>query len=396
MNEIIGKSIYKKKLFIDEKVFVMKFVFQYKSSYLRDIIYKCYGYLDNTPQIVIDNCNKLISTEYKIIKRLSSDFPEHFIKTYDFLESKISLDKLADFEGGSYNLIGFTMEKMSYNLEEDFKKRFDNKNNYNDLEIYNYMRKTLESLCYMHKQTFCHRNINLQKFFIDSHDGILKLGDLGASKDEKKKIEVHEMTNAKDEFHSVVGEESYMAPEIFEAFSKKQAEARYDLYKADLFSLGITFLKLVSFDRIPKRIYFEGKDSHKKFIEDSLCKIKNPKFRECFEIMLEFDYKKRPKLIDFKKTFDIILKEEKEQHENSLNRETKIKKFEDINLRKDTENSLNQETVIKKFEDINSIEDTKVEYIHIDPRSISMIVEYHFFENDIDTFFKKKKKKNYE
>ena len=125
MNEIIGKSIYKKKLFIDEKVFVMKFVFQYKSSYLRDIIYKCYGYLDNTPQIVIDNCNKLISTEYKIIKRLSSDFPEHFIKTYDFLESKISLDKLADFEGGSYNLIGFTMEKMSYNLEEDFKKYFD-------------------------------------------------------------------------------------------------------------------------------------------------------------------------------------------------------------------------------------------------------------------------------
>ena len=316
MNGKIGKLIYAKQQYIDENEieFVMTFVFEYKCSSLGDIIYKCYGYFKNTPQHIIDQNKEMIESEYKIIKELSRDFPDHFIKTYDILKTGISLGPIKynnkDYEGGDYNLIGFTMEKMKHDLEEDFKNYLKKNIKYDDFEIYKLMRKALESLCFMHKKQFSHRDIKLQNIFIDRH-GNLKLGDLGTTKKDKKTIEeVLKIINNHKNLHSVVGTKSYMAPEIFEAYSNNKEKDTYDPYKADLFSLGMTFLNLVCFQRIQPRNLINGKDSHQEFITKSLSKIANQKFKKCFEIMLQFDHKKRPTLIDFKITFDFIFEVE--------------------------------------------------------------------------------------
>ena len=349
MNGKIGELIYAKQEFIDQiqkKEFVMKFVFEYKCSSLGDIIYKCYGYFNNTPQYVIEQYKQMIESEYNIIKQLSRDFPDHFIKTYEILKTRISGQfnyKNKYYEEGDYNLIGFTMEKMSHDFEEDFIKHKEKNIKYDDFEIYKYMRKALESLCFMHKKQFSHRDIKLQNIFIDRH-GNLKLGDLGTTKRDKKTIqEVLKMINDHKNLHSVVGTKSYMAPEIFEAYSNQKEEGSYDPYKADLFSLGMTFLNLVCFQRIPIRNLINGRDSHQEFITKSLSKITNQKFRNCFEIMLQFDHKKRPTLIDFKiKLFDFIFEVEKEKYEISLNEEdevTVIRKFEIINLKDDIKNN---------------------------------------------------------
>ena len=395
MNGKIGELIYAKQEFIDEEkiVFVMTFVFEYKCSSLGDIIYKCYGYFNNTPQNVIDQIKQNIESEYNIIKQLSRDFPDHFIKTYEILKTRISLGpfnyKQKDYEGGDYNFIGFTMEKMSHDLEEDFKKYFDKKIKYDDFEIYKYMRKALESLCFMHKKQFSHRDIKLQNIFIDRH-GNLKLGDLGTTKKDKKTIEeVLKIINNHKNLHSVVGTKSYMAPEIFEAYSNKKEEGSYDPYKADLFSLGMSFLNLVCFQRIPARNLNNGKDSHIEFITKSLSKITNQKFRKCFEKMLEFDHTKRPTLIDFKIEFDFIFEVEKKKYESLLNEEnevTVIRKFQNINLNDDIKN--NDKTKLY-WADIGnkSFNNSLVEYIAIDRNSISMI-------EGNDTFFDKNISKN--
>lgn len=113
-----------------------------------------------------------------------------------------------------------------YKILEAQKKK---NQHFEESEIINWLIQTCLALKYIHNLHVIHRDIKPQNLFL-TKNGIIKIGDFGISKILNKN---HTKTNTH------IGTPLYMAPEVIE--SKK-----YD-YKADIWSLGITFFELMSF-----------------------------------------------------------------------------------------------------------------------------------------------------
>ena len=97
--------------------------------------------------------------------------------------------------------------------------------------IINWLIQTCLGLKYLHNLHVIHRDIKPQNIFL-TKKGIIKIGDFGISK-----VLDRNHKNTKTQ----IGTPLYMPPEVIESI-------KYD-YKADIWSLGITFFELMYFSR---------------------------------------------------------------------------------------------------------------------------------------------------
>ena len=289
------------------------------------IIFKCFGIKKTSPNVLHETFKDLITKEYTLLKKHSSLKPTFFIRTYDLLNLEEDLDliqynsktKTEIKLNGKISLYGFTMENMASDLK---KVCIDNRNNkkIDETELYKYLKQTLDILCYMQSEKFCHRDIKLENIFIDVTNKI-RIGDLGTSRTiesvkKKHEQEYEEFENSR--LKSVVGTESYMAPEIF-IRHLKNTDGDYNPFKTDLYSLGITFLNLFTNSRVN---LFKDIESGKEYFDKSLnttylSKIQNKKFMNCLAVMLKYDPEERPDLTDFReKYFDKIFTVENKKY----------------------------------------------------------------------------------
>ncbi|KAL4484258.1 hypothetical protein ABPG72_003542 [Tetrahymena utriculariae] len=103
---------------------------------------------------------------------------------------------------------------------------------FSEQEVLNIMKKLLYAVNYMHKRNIIHRDLKLENILYerDSPDSEIKIIDFGLSK------QVPEEQKARR--HSIVGSETYMAPEVL-------SSKNYDK-SCDVWSLGVIMYRLLS------------------------------------------------------------------------------------------------------------------------------------------------------
>lgn len=100
---------------------------------------------------------------------------------------------------------------------------------FSESQIINWLIQICLALKYIHKLKIIHRDIKPSNIFL-TKDGLIKIGDFGIAKALKK----DQMGT-----RSAVGTPLYMPPEVIDS-------EKYD-YRADIWSLGITFFEIMTF-----------------------------------------------------------------------------------------------------------------------------------------------------
>ena len=115
-------------------------------------------------------------------------------------------------------------------LEKKLNEQKEKKEFFKENIIINWLIQICLALKYIHKLEVIHRDIKPSNIFL-TKSGIIKIGDFGIS---------IALTKTLIKAKSVIGTPLYMAPEVYDS-------AWYD-YKADIWSLGITFFQLITFN----------------------------------------------------------------------------------------------------------------------------------------------------
>ena len=100
---------------------------------------------------------------------------------------------------------------------------------FSESQIINWLIQVCLALRYIHKLKIIHRDIKPSNIFL-TKEGLIKLGDFGISKALQKD---------QNDTRSAVGTPFYMPPEVIDS-------QKYD-YRADIWSLGITFFQIMTF-----------------------------------------------------------------------------------------------------------------------------------------------------
>jgi len=94
--------------------------------------------------------------------------------------------------------------------------------------IKKWIKEILTGLDYLHSNSIIHHDIKCENIFLDRISGHLKIGCIGA---------LEKLQNGSDHFEKYIGTPEFMAPEV--------NEGNYN-FKADIYSLGITLIELLT------------------------------------------------------------------------------------------------------------------------------------------------------
>lgn len=145
------------------------------------------------------------------------------------------------------------------------------------------------ALGHLHSKRIAHRDIKPENILID-FDGNVKLGDIGGA---KFVAEGESFLTVRDE----VGTPSYSPPEIVKQAKHMKMK---DLYKADVWSLGVVIVELCT----GKRVYGIDKPED---IKRKLSKVEEKysgKLVEVLEGVLQVDPEKRTSVVEIKKSLE--------------------------------------------------------------------------------------------
>ena len=111
------------------------------------------------------------------------------------------------------------------------KKIMKEKKNYSEGELLKIMKQLCEALSYMQINKICHRDIKPSNIFIINNN--YYIGDFNES------IEINGNGNM---FSEIKGTEAFLSPIMFEALVRNQKKVKHNLYKSDVYSLGLCFV----------------------------------------------------------------------------------------------------------------------------------------------------------
>ena len=111
------------------------------------------------------------------------------------------------------------------------KKIMKEKKNYSEGELLKIMKQLCEALSYMQKNKICHRDIKPSNIFIINNN--YYIGDFNES------IEINGNGNM---FIEIKGTEAFLSPIMYEALIRNQKKVKHNLYKSDVYSLGLCFI----------------------------------------------------------------------------------------------------------------------------------------------------------
>ena len=263
----------------------------------------------------------------------------------------------------------------SGDLNQKLKKQLQQKKYFEEKLLLDWLFQSCLALEYIHNKNIIHRDIKPSNILLNNNN-IIKLSDFGVSKN----ISIFKSTK------TLIGTPLYLAPEILKVKEEKKPYS----FKADIWSLGVTFCHLMSLE-----FPFEGKgnenvydnikkgNKNKKILNENnnnynenISKHFSKEFRDLIDEMMTIEPEKRPsaeeilkkdiiknRMISFynenKNNFDYYEAEkfiEKYKFENE-NNETSKKNIKDIKI--DDSDDLN------KTEEMTPVKPEKIKYDYL-------------------------------
>ncbi|OMJ80743.1 hypothetical protein SteCoe_18950 [Stentor coeruleus] len=149
--------------------------------------------------------------------------------------------------GGYDREITHVLIFMNFCEEGDLEKlilnRASKKNYFKESEILEYLRQVVNAYAHMQEKNTAHRDIKPQNIFVCDQGRKLLIGDLGSAVKKDKNAGV-----------TLTGTPLYLSPKLREVFLKANtfggSNINHDVYKSDVYSLGLTFLYMASLNPV--------------------------------------------------------------------------------------------------------------------------------------------------
>ena len=178
------------------------------------------------------------------------------------------------------------LELMSLDLAREIDHRKKNKYPWKVEELWVYFAQLVDVFAYAQRLQISHRDIKPQNIFLTARKEI-RVGDFGAAKQMRL-----ELTS------TLQGSPYYFSPELkaqFRCMYMTKEVFEYNPYKADVYSLGLTFLQMITLET---NTLFQNLDLLQKNTALILSEARIMPFRNLLTAMLDIDKNARPTFIE--------------------------------------------------------------------------------------------------
>ena len=178
------------------------------------------------------------------------------------------------------------MEKCEMDLMKEIENRKRNEYRWTEEEIWYYVRCLVDAFAYMQNLSLAHRDIKPLNIFLDANKAP-KVGDLGSSKHVSYVYQ-----------HTMTGTPLYLSPLLRQAMLTNQREIQHNVYKSDVYSLGLTLLHMITLEP-PVQVMVGNRDMRVNAIQGMMagigCSLEMQYLLKC---MLEEEEDWRPTFVD--------------------------------------------------------------------------------------------------
>ena len=184
------------------------------------------------------------------------------------------------------NKIYLCMDYYKDSLENKIEDLSRTNSKFSETQIEQFVHQMIKSFEHMERLNLYHRDIKPSNFLF-TLDNQLKIIDFGES---ETKYPDESITIEQD--MKVVGSRHYMAPELCKAHDNKQKLTKGSRAIADVYSLGMTILRMASCQEILNLNLEESQPKLENFINSN---ISEKWLKDLLKKMLTYDYTKRPR-----------------------------------------------------------------------------------------------------
>ena len=229
--------------------------------------------------------------EYNMIMQITSSCPELNIIHVFGTETK-------NFD--EYNFVFYVlMEVANCDWEKELLNRSRHKAFYTEDEIFFILQSLVDTFAYLQEIGICHRDIKPQNILCFGEKGY-KISDFGEAK-YRKKWRLQQQSVEYTSMQTVRGTELYMSPILYTALkSAPNKGANHNVFKSDVFSLGMCFLFAACLDY--KSLYDIRKVNGMSKLRDVVNQYVNGRYSNDFMnilfSMLQINEKERPDFIE--------------------------------------------------------------------------------------------------
>lgn len=254
---------------------------------------------------------KNISREYHIMSNINHPNLE---KIYGGFQEYYPID--------NQYCIFFILEFIKGDNLTDFLEKYKKeKKNIEQKLIIKILKGIAEGLGYLHKNGILHRDITPDNIMIEDNRKNIKITDFGISAYYKQYNQPQLNKDPLFYNQSIVGRNDFVCPEIFDAY-KKNINPIYD-FKADIYSLGITMFKLMTFCY---PISLKNRDISINYADKIDPKIYNQNLINIVIMMLQEDPNKRPTCEEIYYSLEFIDTQINSNNQNIIRKDIKISK----------------------------------------------------------------------
>ncbi|MCQ2819151.1 MAG: protein kinase, partial [archaeon] len=218
---------------------------------------------------------------------------KNLVKIYGLLIERIDEEKF---------VLYILMDIGLYDWAKEIEERMESNDYYTEEELRNILTQLCDALFYLQKMKVTHRDIKPQNIIIFKNN-VYKIADYGEIK----------YVNIEDPFsqiNTLRGTDAFMSPLLYNGVKTNQLDIRHNLFKSDVFSLGICIFFAASFNgKTLSRLrhIFNTKSLHE-FIDSIIGKYYSKELVGIIKDMLIIDENERPDFIELKKKISSTFK----------------------------------------------------------------------------------------